>query len=230
MATCQSLVDEVRRIIHDENSGTYRWTDSEMIRYVNGGARSIVALVPEANSIEEVVTITNSIARQALPAGGIKFMRAARNYADDGTTAQGPITYVEKDVLDRFDPDWEYDTTIKTDAANFFEHYCHDPREPKAYYLYPPQNAANKKVAIVYADNPTAITSLAETWPLGDEYINAGVQYIVYRCLTKEARDTFPTAFRQELWQNYLAALGLERQARKMAGPESPDNTPDEAI
>ena len=230
MATCQSLVDEVRRIIHDENASTYRWTDAEFVNYINGALRSIVTLVPEANVTEDVVTISNNIARQALPAGGIKFMRASRNYADDGTTAQGPITYVEKDVLDRFDPDWEYDTTIKADAANFFEHYCHEPREPKVYYLYPPQNAANKKVAIVYSDVPDAITDLSETWPLDDEYYNAGVQYLMYRALTKEARDTFPTSFRQELWQNYLAALGLQRSAWKMAGPENPDNTPDEAI
>lgn len=230
MATGQTIVDEVRRIIHDENASTYRWSDAEMIDYINAGVRNIIGYVPEAYTIETVDTITNDIARQTLPSGGIKFIRVSRNYADDGTTPQGMITYAEKDVLDRLDPDWEYDTTIKADGANFFEHYCHDPREKDVYYLYPPQAAADKKVAVIHTATPTAITDLSETFPLPDEYINAEVMYVIYRSLTKEARETLPTSFRQELWNNYLAELGLERQVEAGVGPENPANRAPEKI
>ena len=226
MATAQDLIDEVRRIIHDENV-TYRWSDAELLDYLNAGARQIVVLVPEANATETVVTISNDIARQSLPSGGIKFMKASRNYADDGTTPQGVITPVEKDALDKFDPDWEYDTTLKADGANFFEHYMHDPREKDVYYLYPPQAAANKRVAIVYSAIPTSMGAVTSTYPLDDEYINAAVQYVVYRSLTKESRDTMPTSFRQELWNNFLAALGLQVQNYERVGPEQ--NSPPEA-
>ncbi len=228
MATAQSIIDEVRAIIHDENAATYRWSDTEMIRYLNAGSRQIVTFDPEANMTETVVTITNNIARQTLPTGGIKFVRASRNYADDGTTPQGPIRYVEKDALDSYDVDWEYDTTIKADGANFFEHYCHDEREADVYYLYPPQAAASKKVAIVYSAIPTAIAVVGDSWPLGDDYINPVVMYMVYRCLTKEARDTLPTAYRKELWDNFLTALGLQAQAESNVGAENPDHRPPE--
>lgn len=226
MATAQELIDEVRRTIHDEVV-TYRWADAELIDYMNAGLRQTVVLVPEANTTESVETITNVIARQSLPTGGIKFMKVARNYADDGTTPQGAVRYVEKDVLDSFDPDWEYDVSIKADGANFFEHYCHDPREKGVYYLYPPQAAASKKVAIMYSANPTAIAVVGDTFSLNDEYINPVVTYMVYRALTKESRDSLPTAFRQELWDNYLTSLGLEPQQNFRVSPEQ--NIPPEA-
>lgn len=220
MATVQDILDEVREIIHDTNGANYRWADAELIDYVNAGLRQTVVLVPEANTIETIEdTGSSRIARQALPAGGIKFVRVARNYADDGTTPQGTVRYVEKDTLDTYDPDWEY-TTTAVDGANFFQHFCHDKREPTTYYLYPPPVADNKRLAVVYSANPTAMTVVGDTIPVNDEYINALVEYVIYRALTKESRQTLPTAFRQELWQNYLTALGLQREARERIGPD----------
>lgn len=220
MATAQTIITEVRRIIHDENV-TYRWADAELLDYLNAGIRQTIAFVPEANTVESVEdTGTSRIARQSLPTGGIKFIKVSRNYADDGTTPQGVVRYAEKDALDTYDPDWEYDTTIKADGANYFEHFCHDSREPTVYYLYPPPAADNKRVAVVYSAIPTELTLVADDYPLADEYINAAVQYVVYRALTKEARETLPSDYRQDLWQNYLAALGLQREASDAASPE----------
>lgn len=217
MATGQTIIDEVRRVIHDENP-TYRWSDNELIEYINAGCRQTVSLVPKANTVETVMDLgTSRVARQALPAGGIKFIKVARNYADDGTTPQGNVRYVEKDVLDTYDPDWEYDTTLKADGANYFEHYCHDKSEPKVFFLYPPPAADNKRVAVVYSLIPTEIVNNTDVFPLDDEYLEAVTMYTIYRALTKEARETIPDAYRQELWQNYLAALGLQVQATEMA-------------
>lgn len=224
MATCQSIVDEVREIIHDTSAPTYRWSDVEMVRYTNAAIRQIIQLIPEANATSEAANITNSIARQTLPSGGVALIKVARNASTDGTTLEGVIRRVEKDVLDSFDPDWEYDTTIKADAANFFQHWCHDSKDPKVYYLYPPNAGSTRYVQVVYSKNPTAITDLSETFSLDDEYINAAVMYIVYRALTKEARDTLPSAYRQELWSNFLSALGIQKQARiEAVPPDAPE-------
>jgi len=226
LATAQNIIDEVRAIIHD-SVATFRWSDVELIRYLNAGVRQTISLVPEANAVQSIETIANSIGRQVIPSGGIKFIKAARNYADDGTTPQGPIRVAEKDALDTYDPDWEYDTTIKADGANFYEHYCHDPREPKVYYLYPPSTENDKRVAVVYSTVPTALTAVGDTFNLDDEYLNAVTLYVVYRALTKESRQTIPAAYRQELWSNYLSALGLHRQAMQAVSPEN--NAPPEA-
>lgn len=220
MATAQDVIDEVRRIIHDETA-PYRWEDAELIDYINAATRQIVTILPDANTVETIETIAAQSARQELPAGGIKFIKAARNYNDGGSQAEGPIRYVEKDALDTYDPDWEYDTTIKSAAtANFFEHYCHDSREPDVYYLYPPPSTGTKRAAIVYSAIPTTLTAVGDPIPLDDEYLNGVVLYTVYRSLTKEARDTLPTAFRQELWNNFLQGIGLQNRAEGGVSPE----------
>lgn len=215
----QDVIDEVRRVIHDENT-PYRWEDAEMIDYVNAGLRQTVGLVPEANTVETIEsTVTSRVSRQVLPAGGIKFLKVSRNYADDGVTPQGVVRYAEKDALDTYDPDWEYVTT-KVDGANYFESFCHDSREKRVFYLYPPPVADAKRYAVVYSAVPTKMIAVGDTIPIGDEYQNALVMYTIYRCLTKEARDTLPDAYRQDLWQNYLTALGLEHEATKRVGSE----------
>ena len=226
MATVQTLIDEVRETIHDAVA-TFRWADAELIDYCNAGIRQTVVLVPEANAVETIHdTGTPLVARQVLPSGGIKFIKAARNYADNGTTQQGPIRSAEKDALDTYEPDWEFVTT-KADGANYFDHYAHDPREPKVFYLYPAPAAVNKMLAIVFSAVPTAHTAVGDTFSLDDEYINAVIQYMVFRALTKESRDTMPVQFRQEMWSNYLTALGFHRQAMAAISPEN--NIPPEA-
>ena len=229
MATVQNVITGVRYTIHDEDAASYRWTDAELIDYVNAAGRAIVSIVPEANLVTTIESITNTIAKQALPSGGIKFVKVLNNVsAADGTTVEGAVRQVEKDVLDSYDPDWEYDTTIKTLAgsADFFDHYCHDPRDKKAYYLYPPASA-QAYANVQYSAVPTAMTVVGDTIPLADEYLEAYNAYVTYRALTKESRDTMPSAFRQELWNNFLAALGQKLQSDARVSPEQ--NMPPEA-
>lgn len=221
--TAQGLFDEVRRTIHDEDAANYRWADAELIDYLNAGTRQVVSLIPEANTVETIEdTLTSRVARQVLPAGGIKFIRVGRNYADDGVTPQGTVRYVEKDVLDTYDPDWEYTLAAGVaDGPNYFQHFSHDKREPKVFYLYPPPAADNKRLAVVYSAIPAEVTVVGGLIPIDDEYTNALIQYIVYRALTKESRQSLPSAYRQELWQNFLVALGLQRDAADEAGTEA---------
>jgi len=228
-ATVQDVIDQVRYTIHDETAASYRWTDAELIAYVNAASRQIVSIVPEANLTASIITITNTIAKQALPTGGIKFVKVLNNVSEaDGTTIEGPVRQVEKDALDSYDPNWEYDTTIKTlaSSSDFFDHYCHDPRDKKAFYVYPPASGT-AYANVQYSAVPTAMTAVGDTIPLDDEYIEAYYAYVTFRALTKESRDTLPAAYRQELWNNFLTALGQKLQADARVSPEQ--NMPPEA-
>lgn len=228
-ATVQDVIDEVRFTIHDTQASTYRWTDVELIDYVNAASRQIVTLVPEANIVDTIVSITNMIAKQVIPTGGIKFIKVLNNVSEaDGTTVQGPVRQVEKDALDSYDPDWEYDVTIKVlpSSSDFFDHFCHDPRDKKAYYLYPPASTT-AYAKIQNSAIPASVTAVGNTIPLGDEYLEAYNAYVIYRSLTKESRDTLPSTFRQELWNNFLSSLGQKLQADQRVSPEQ--NMPPEA-
>ena len=221
-ATVQDVIDEVRFTIHDETVSTYRWTDIELIDYVNAAGRQIVSIVPEANVVSTIETFTNTIAKQALPTGGIKFMKVLNNISEaNALTVESTVRQVEKDALDSYDPDWERDVTVKTLAASvdFFDHFCHDPREPKAFYVYPaPSSTAYALVQ--YSAVPTAMSDVSNTIPLGDEYLEAYTTYVTYRALTKESRDTIPDQYRGELWNNFLAALGQKLRSDARVSPE----------
>ncbi len=218
MATGQELITEVRRIIHDE-SATFRWADAELIDYLNAGQRAIVVLVPEANLIETVVDLgTSRISRQLLPSGGIKFIKATQNYANDGATAQGTIRYAEKDVLDTYEPTWEF-VSKKADGPNYFEHFCHDNREPKVFYVYPAPATDNKRIGILYSKNPTELSGVGGDVQLSDEYIESLVSYVTYRALTKESRDTMPDQFQKDLYNQFLATLGIKRAVEASVSP-----------
>ena len=146
MSTAQNIVDEVRFQLNDEDTSNFRWSDAEMLIYVNAGQRQIVLLVPESNIIEALTTITAaSGARQTIPADGVKFIKVSSNYDAVNAERGSAITQVEIDAMDSLMPNWQYGQTEWprvpniTDefAALFFEHYMHDPREPTVYYLYP---------------------------------------------------------------------------------------------
>ena len=228
-ATVQDVLDEVRFTIHDETASTYRWTDVELIDYVNAASRQIVSIVPEANVVDTILTFSNTIAKQSLPTGGIKFIKVLNNISVvDALTVQGPVRQVEKDALDSFDPDWEHDTTIKTlgGSTDFFEHFMHDPRDKKSFYVYPPASAAAYAL-VQYSAVPTALTAVGNTIPLDDEYLEAYNTYVTYRALTKESRDTMPDQYRRELWNTFLTSLGQKLQGDVRVSPEQ--NMPPEA-
>lgn len=227
MATGQSIIDEVRDQIND-TTATYRWSDTELLRYLNAAQRQIVMLVPEANTVEQMVTLAQQ-ARQTLPSGGIKFLRVSNNVNPSGDARTGPVRYVERDVLDTQFPGWEYTTAtvVPGVTANFFQHYAHDPREPAVFYVYPVPTSGSQKAYVVFSKNPTALAVVGDTFALGDMYINAAVDYMIYRALTKEGRYTLPETKSLQLWNNFLRSLGLKVEAERRVSPEA--NRPPEA-
>lgn len=73
MATGQNIADEVRTQLNDGDAAALRWSDAEILSYINAALREIVLLVPEANVADEVVSTVNDF-KQTLPARGTKFL------------------------------------------------------------------------------------------------------------------------------------------------------------
>lgn len=236
MSTGQDIVDEARAQLNDEDTSNFRWTDAEMLRFVNAGQRQTVTFLPEANIIEAQVTIAaDSGPRQTLPADGIKFIKVANNF-DTTNSVRGPaLRYAEMDALDAFFPEWGYSETELPRVPNFedqytevrFEHYMHDPREPKVYYLYPfPSTINTNDIMLVYSQLPADLTALGDTVVLTDEYQNAMIDYVIYRALSKDGRYGVSSDRRRELWDNYLRSLGFKVQQEVRVDPKT--NSPPE--
>jgi hypothetical protein len=227
LATGQNIADEARRDFNDGDATNLRWSDAEMLRYINAAQRRIVTLVPEANVVETAVTISDGDVRQSLPAGGIKFLGLA-NYDNTNSVRGAAVTQVELDALTTMSPEWSYVTAypthlvwpdMATEHTEFIvEHFAHDPRDPKVYYVFPTRDT-DFYVYLTYSAIPTALATLASTFALGDEYLNAAVHYVKYRMAWKDFRYAPGRERRDQEYQLFLAALGLKLEADRRVDP-----------
>ena len=223
MSTVQNVIDRVRRQLNDEDAAAYRWSLNELVAYVNDGMRQTVAIKPESNIVEVLFTPASTAPLQTLPANAVKFIKATTNAIGTvGAEVPGdPIRLCEKDVLDTFSPDWtRTDPAGDVPAGGRYSHYMHDKRDPTRFYLYPRPSVA-AKLWLEYAALPNEVTALVDDFPLSDQYLDAVVQYVLYRALTKDGRySQGPDTKRQQLWQAYIQALGLSRQVTQSVTPE----------
>jgi hypothetical protein len=82
-----------------------------------------------------------------------------------------------------------------------------------------PAAAATAQLKVQYSKLPTALTALSDTFALNDEYLNAEIEYVMFRCLMKDGRYGMDTSRRQDLWNNFRAALGLKPEVEKRVDP-----------
>jgi len=216
VTTAATLITEVRGLLSDETVA-YRWSDAELLRYLNAAQRQIVTLVPEAFAVELPITVVPGNARQTLSraTGAIKFIKVTSNI--EGGFRTGLLRSIEKDALDTHDPDWE--VTAAADSPSYFKHYMHDPREPLVFYLYPLPNAA-KQIFVVHSLRPTVATTTSSDVALGADYENAIIDYMVFRALSREGRFGLPADKVQNLWNNFLRSLGLKIESDRRVSPE----------
>jgi hypothetical protein len=229
MSTAQEIVTEVRGELNDEDTSDLRWSDADMLVYVNAGQREIVTLLPEANTIEAITTVnTDNQSRHTIPSDGIKFIKVSSNY-DVTNTVRGPM--LRRMDIDALEGAFEFWGMIPIRewprVPNFedihtevrYENFAHDPREPTIFYMYPGNVTNNFSIQLVYAQLPADLTGLGDTFLLDDQYQNAMVEYVLYRCLSRDGRYGPGTSARKELLNNFRQVLGLEVQQAERVGP-----------
>jgi hypothetical protein len=218
LATGQNIADEARDDLNDGDASNFRWSDASMLRYINAAQRQIVLVKPEANVVEESAALVVG-SRQTIPTGGIKFLGLYNVEADGGDSIRGDaVTVIEEDALDSSLPSWM--TTLFTPSvAGTVMHVVHDPRDPTVFSIYPRRDDTAVTAFVKYSKNPTALATLAGTFDLGDEYINAAVEYVKYRMLAKDGRYGSAPTLRVEMWNNFLRTLGIKVQSDTRVDP-----------
>lgn len=225
MALGSDIADEARDDLNDSDSGNRRWSDAKMLRYINASVRQIVLMLPQAYTVETTMTPAAGI-RQTIPSGGVKFLGVFNSASGTRGTA---LTQVELDALASSFPEWpvpgaydanmDYPTTADKYATSLFDHFAHDPRQPKVFFLSPPQASATGQVLVCYSAIPAAMTALADTFTLADEFINPSVEYTKYRMLATDGRFKTSPEQRMELWNSFRLSLGLKPEAERAVDP-----------
>lgn len=188
------VISRVRSILNDADATGYRWSDAELIDATNDAQRLIALYRPDSCPANTVATLVAG-SKQTIPSGGFRLMDVIRNIASDGTTPGRSIRIAERDTLDAYDPYW-HTNTKKSEVKNF----VYDERNPTVYYVNPPVNAG-VKVEILYSKYPTALAGSNDDLTVTDAYLEAIVNYVLFRAYSKEA-DFGANA---QLAQGYLA-------------------------
>ena len=209
------IIAKVGYLLIDE--GHVRWTVSELIGWINESAGAILTRRPAAFARRSVATLVAGTL-QTIPADAAMLLDVTRNMKSDGTTPAGVIRRTDRQLLDDSDPDWH--TSRQRTAV---KHYTYDDRTPTIYYVYPPVTAG-VKVEMMDAALPAAVADQNGSLAINPEYLEAVVNYVAYRCHTKDAEYANPTVA-VAFFQAFENALGIKSQTQAMASPNQPTNS-----
>lgn len=213
----RQVIDRAKTTLLDETG--VRWDDGELLNYLNDGQREIIKYKPEAGTVNSSVQLVAGT-KQSLPAGSVALVEVTRNMGADGNTPGDIIHEVPMKTLDAILPGWH--RAIPSQCAL---HFCFDDRNPKIFYVYPPQPATGMGyVELVRVENPADCTladydgvdtgSTDSDLTLADEYANDLYHFVLYRAHSKEteAASTQKAAFHLQAFGQGLGVLDLAEQ------------------
>lgn len=202
--TAQSVIDKTRIILQDADK--VRWTDDELLGWLNEGQREITVYKPDAYVVNESLNLVAGT-KQSLPSGGLTLIDVIKN----GTGRA--VRHIDMRILDDQIPAW-HSVTASTNVTN----YMFDGRNQKNFYVYPPA-ASGATLDIVYAKSPTDILSDASIL-VDDVYSSALMDYVLHRAYSKDVDYAADDNRANAHYQKFVAAM-----AGKEAGETATEAT-----
>lgn len=225
-----SIIDRARNTLLETGPSDVRWNRTgELLNHANAAQRAIVAAKPDA-FVKNVAFTLASGAKQSLPVDGVQFFNAEHNLGADGLTPGGAILIADRHNLTRAERYW------MSMVGAEVEHFLHDQRDPKTFYVYP-RPAGVWQVNLLYSAVPPIIAvGNIDANPAGliavdDLYDTPIHDYIVGYALMKNFKageqnkaTYFLTKFANSLGlrvQTQFSFAPLDAEASEMA-PDAP--------
>lgn len=210
------------RILLNDQDGT-RWLDSELVSWINDAQKLIAMTRPDASVSNTSVTLVAGT-KQSLPASGFRLLDVIRNISATGAGGRA-IRIVDREVLDSQDPFWHTSTESGT-----IKHFVYDNRDPKTYYVYPAA-ISGTKIEIMFSVSPTEVVydgtnattiaaSLNTTLTVSDIYLEAVLNYSMYRAYSKDAEFSQNPQLAAGYLQTVYSMLGIKTQKDVAFSPD----------
>lgn len=222
------ILGDASKILRDEGT-TKRWTDSELLTWLNYGQKAVCILKPDAYIVTKSMLLSEGT-KQSLPDGTSAFqdpegsdlpagdllIDISRNMGSDGLTVGRSISLVDVDLMDQFNPDWHF-----ADDGEAVIHFMYDESMPKIFWNTPPVAADSVWVEITYAATPPDATALGNII-LSDKFEAPLLDYILYRAYSKDATNpasaTRASAYFQVFKEGIIEIAGVERMTDPNVG------------
>ena len=205
-----------------QDTTNVRWSEAELLRYINDAQREIVNLRPEASADHANVQLSTGT-EQAIPDVGLRLIKVVRNMSAAGGSATGKrtIRIVDREILDTLEPDW-HDPAVTGEAAHTttVKHYVFDEDDPRKYYVYPGV-AGNAYVEIVFSRTPTDLANTSATLYIDDIYANAVIDYALYRAYMKDAEFAGNAQRASSHYQLFVGSVTQGGQVQTMTSPNN---------
>ena len=216
----QHILSRVQNILQDNTN--VRWTEGELLDYLNDGQREIVNLRPDSTATHSNVSLSAGT-EQSIPTDGLRLIKVVRNMSGTGTDATGArtIRLVDFEAINTFEPSW-HDPTVTGDAAHGTQvkHYMFDIRDPRKFYVYPGVSGS-AYVEVVYSKNPTNLTAGTDLIQVDDIFANALINFVLYRAFLKESEYAANLATAGSYYQLFAQSLGVGQQAGEINEPKA---------
>lgn len=209
--TAQSIINRVRTQLIDTNA-EQRWSDTELLRWLSDGQRTLVSLVPDASGVIAVRALSAGT-KQTIPSNGHMLLTIFRNTNAAGTTGGRAVRLTSRELLDGFDQAWHSAAaTVNVQA------YVFDPQHPDTFYVYPP-NTGTGYVELSYSVMPADLSSTSDTLSVADIYQTPLVDYVLYRAHQKDSDFAAGQAIASNYLQLFLAHIGQGQAAELSNNP-----------
>ena len=204
--TAQAIIDKTEAFLQDPTNLT--WLEADHFTNLLDGIREICKIKPDAYITNATVQLVAG-AKQSAPAGASLILDITRNMGTSGTTPGDAVTLVDRAVMNAVLPGWNTAT-----AAATVVHWMYDPKDPKVFYVYPPQPGTSMGYVEMECMAQPAPIIISAAIPIDDDYENALFNFMLYRAWLKK-QPQLATGF----WSLFLSDLGIDKQAEDADNP-----------
>lgn len=170
MTTPADCILTARTVYNDKDSDLYRFTDAELLVYVNEAIAEISALKPALFTTIGDLLCTPGEVEQSV--AQLDAQLIIRPICIHGGAALTPFDLA---TMDAFNPNW------RSDAAGPAQQWSRLENDPLRFLIYPKAPAAAQTLDVQYVRNPTALALNNAITEIPAGFIPAIPDWVIYR-------------------------------------------------
>lgn len=204
--TPANVITEARKLLQDTQQPN-RYSDADMVGYVNQVLRRMVVFRPDLFTVITSIPLTANTVIQSLPSDAHRLVEVY--YIND----YNAVTEVEREVLERAYPLWV------SDPAGIPLNYIRHPRNATQFFLYP-RPVSSLTATAEYIAIPSTYTLYDQIANLKDAYLGTVVDGVVW--LASSIDDEHVSSGRAKLFYDaFVQSLGVDLQQRAVVDSEN---------